>query len=66
LNRYSVAFPANAIVYGELLINLIEFTAINPRNLIKLVYPLFSVAKILNGVKNGSDEEKQSVLMDLY
>ena len=39
LNKYAIAFPANAVIYGNLLKNLIEFTAINPMNLIKLVYP---------------------------
>ena len=53
LYYYGILYPANADIFNENLISLIEFKAINPLNLIKHLDPDFDLDSYIGNAKSA-------------
>ena len=49
---YDVPIPANVGIYNDALIDMIEFKALKPDNLLSLIDEDLTLDRILNGKKN--------------
>ena len=56
LFNYGVTYPASADIFNQNLVELIEFKAINPINILSLIIPGFNLDQIILQTKGVAGE----------